>query len=304
MSEIVYIGKFKKSSTSTEAAIVLQLRRLGHSVTCVDYPTENVKEHATKGYDLAIFSKCETVSEDVIKSFTCKTAMWIFDSLNTTTMDELRPGAEDIIAKGKLMDRIFTAAPVDMLTYRKMGCTNACLMMQACDGEMFYDYGYVRDFDITFIGNNYGSHRIEIIKQLHDYYGERFKLFSRTDTWGVPVEAALSGQEVAHVLARSKITINMSEIQDDDKWSRRLWDAMGCGAVVAAQYCPSFARFFTTSELATWKTVPDLFVRIDRLLSNEALLKSMSEAAMQRIVQRHTYKQRVAELLNEMDMEA
>lgn len=277
------------------------LRALGHDVTCVDYLTENVSAVAGIAWDLALFSKCEPVELDTIKRFACRKAMWIFDSLHDTSMHKMRAGADALIDKGKVMDRLFTAALGDLRTYRASGCDNAYFLPQACDDRIFFDRGPGRDLDITFVGNNYGIHRIEIIRQVHERYGERFKLFSKTATWGVPIEKALTQVGAAKVFSASKITLNMSEIPEDDKWSRRVWDAMGCGAVVAAQYCPSFARFFK-DEMVTWGNIYELFQVIDELLADPDMLRSVSEKAQALIQGQHTYRHRVKELLTVMGL--
>lgn len=302
MSKIVYFGKFKKSSTSTEAAIVAALSELDHDVTCVDYPSEELNPYTYRDFDLALFSKCEPYSPEQIEDLRCRKAVWVFDSLHDTTMDRLRKGWEDIIAKGRAADWIFTAAPGDIDTYRELGCNHIRYLPQACDHEIFWSQGLDRDIDISFVGNNYGSHRRGIIGKVHERYGDRFKLFSKTDTWGVPVWKAVSQEGAADVFSRSKITLNMSETPEDDKWSRRVWDAMGCGAVVAAQHCPSFSDFFSDNEMVTWTDVPSLFDVVDRILDNEKMRQQMSSQAAGLMLDHHTYKHRVQELLDIVEM--
>lgn len=297
MHKIVYFGKFKKSSTSTEAAIVAALSEMGHDVTCVDYPTEFISNYEGRDFDLALFSKCEPYNPAMIEQLRCRKAMWIFDSLHDVTMDRLRNGWKELIARAMVMDWVFTAAPGDVGTYKDLRCGHATYLPQACDSEIFYDRHLERDIDISFVGNNYGGYRSGVVQAVHKRYGDRFKLFSKTDTWGVPVEAAVAPEQMADVFSRSKITLNMSETPEDDKWSRRVWDAMGCGAVVAAQYCPSFSRFFG-DEIVTWNIIYELFLQIDGLLEDPDMTLRISEQAQALIRDQHTYHHRVQELLD------
>ena len=302
MSNIIYIGKFKKSSTGTEDSVICALEHAGHSVTRLDYLSEPDISSASGQFDIAIFSKCEPISAEQLDGFECgKKVMWIFDSLHHSTMDSLRSGAENILQKAKIMDYLFTAAPGDVSIYKDRGCRNAFHLPQAYDDIEFPPQDVERDLDITFVGNNYGSHRIDIVGKVHKRYGNHFKLYSKTNTWNVPVEGPLSSSDAMKVFSRSKITLNMSETPEDDKWSRRVWDAMGNGAVVAAQYCPSLDRYFSAGDIVTWDNIGQLLDVIDGLLDDEPRISKISTSARNNVLRNHTYKNRVVEFLQVID---
>lgn len=302
MAKIAYIGKFKGSSTGTEISVSNAFMNLGHAVTEIDYNDDKAVAHicdTSAKYDLALFSKCEPVTAETIKQFKCKTAMWIFDSIHTTTLRKPRRGAIAWTLKAVEVDKFFTAAPGDIDEYDKMGC-KATFLPQGCDDTVFFDQVLKRDIEISFVGNMYGKMRKPIINRLHERYGNRFKLYSHSTNWGVPTEGAVNNDGAANVYNRSIVTLNLSELPRDDKWSRRVWDAMGCGAIVLAQHCPSFGKFFT-NEMAWWKTEEELYDLIEWWTSNNVKARKISKCAAELVREKHTYRNRAKQLLNEME---
>lgn len=293
---ICYVGKFKKV-TATERIIANALIKSNHNVFQLDYTKQNANQQLKRSsnYDLFIFSKSETIDNNIIASIKEKKVFWIFDGLYTTSHNNIRKDAV-WLEKAKLMDFVLTAAPGDVDFYKSIGC-NAIFLPQACDQKTYFDMNKKKSIDIVFIGRKYGSYRIKILREIFKKYPQ-LRIYSESDWEELPTNKAVFWKQAAAVYNSSRIVLAMGEIEQHiDQWSNRIWNALGCNTVILTKFSQSLTQFFKNKEhLVWWSNEEELLKELEILLKNEKMQKNISTNAC-KIAQKHTYEERTKQLL-------
>ncbi|WP_010268037.1 CgeB family protein [Paenibacillus senegalensis] len=152
-----------------------------------------------------------------------------------------------------------------------------------------------RTTDISFIGNldttNYLD-RIMAIKAIKTRFHDKCSLSFRSNVYL---------HELAKVYGRSKIVINVTA-----DWSSsinmRLFEGMGCGALVLSDYVPGMEQLFEDKKhLVLFQNRDELLDHIDYYLNNLDQAQKIANAGYQHLLANHTYRHRARELVNIID---
>jgi spore maturation protein CgeB len=106
------------------------------------------------------------------------------------------------------------------------------------------------------------------------------------------------GLDMYEAIARSKLILNRhGEVAAGYANNMRLFEATGMGSVVLTEAAPNLKRLFEPGvEVVTYTGANDLIVKAQRLLENDAERVRIATAGQRRTLAEHTYRDRVAEI--------
>ncbi len=170
---------------------------------------------------------------------------------------------------------------------REDGIRQAHWLPLACDPEIHRRLpGMEKQYDICFVGNTFPgdgerSRRVEWIRRAYPraFVGQAY------------------GEEMARIYTASRLVFNCA-IRDDV--NMRVFEAAACGSLLVTNDLAENGQdllFTAGTHLVTYRTDEDLAALIPRYLGDEALRERMAEAGMRHAQARHTYQQRMRNLL-------
>ncbi|PWT73899.1 MAG: hypothetical protein C5B60_07585 [Chloroflexi bacterium] len=191
-------------------------------------------------------------------------------------------------ALAKAVDLSLTSSPESALGYAIHGGL-ALFHAEAADPLVHRPYNLPFEYDVTFIGANYGW-RPHFIKRLGKF-GVRVECFG--DGWpNGPVKL----EDMAKIYSCSRINLGFGGIGH----SRRLVCLKGrdfevpmSGGLYLTQYNPELARVFNIGkEIVTYADERDCALKIKQLLEDEAGAALIRKAGYDRAIRDHTYEAR------------
>ena len=102
------------------------------------------------------------------------------------------------------------------------------------------------------------------------------------------------------VYRKAKITIDINRMVIRNGFTQRVFDVPASGGFVITSSKPVINEYFETSgpnqELAAFKSINDLMGLIDYFLRNDDERVAIAERGMQKVISKHTYNHRIAEM--------
>jgi spore maturation protein CgeB len=166
------------------------------------------------------------------------------------------------------------------------------------------------DVDVSFVGSVSADHRQRIA--LLEAVAERFDL----KLWGArpqslpassPLHRCFQGEvwgiEMYQALRRSRITLNSHiDLAGNEAGNMRLYEATGVGAFLLTDFKDNLHTLFEPEqEVSTWRSIPEALSRIERFLGDDDARQRVAKAGQARTLGRHTYRQRVGEIIDLVD---
>ena len=192
-----------------------------------------------------------------------------------------------------LWSRLFHIACLsgwDGTGYKPRGAYRIVAQPYAARREWFTDESCPRDFDIGWVGTIQGS-IYTTRRRLLPLLAARYRM----NDW----HRSVPESDVLPIYRRSKIVVN---IQSDDcpaLYNIRCFEAFAAGALVCMKKSNRIedAGFKDGVHYIGYRSDAELFALLDYLLANEPARASIARAGRELAMRRHTYDQRVAELL-------
>jgi spore maturation protein CgeB len=163
------------------------------------------------------------------------------------------------------------------------------------------------DVEVSFVGQVSVDHRQRIA--LLEAVARRFDLKfwgARPDT--LPASSPLHrcfqgevwGSEMYQVLRRSRIALNSHiDLAGREAGNMRLFEATGAGAFLLTDFKDNLHTLFEPDqEIGVWRSTADCLDKIDRYLHDDCERQHVATAGQSKTLLRHTYRHRVAELLD------
>ena len=201
-----------------------------------------------------------------------KKVLMTFDDTSVHEMNAITANACDLVV---------THCPFSVLKYREKGY-EAHNMFLENDGEVFKNYNLKKDIDVLFFGR-VNSNRRRFLDYLSDNKIS-VKIVGENNNF-------LNTQELSKTISRSKIVINFSKTTADfvtNYGSQNIYNfyyelkgrvimAGLCGAYCLSEYSPGQNLLFQEDEIENFKSKEDCLKILNKLLSNEEILKSKTE---------------------------
>ena len=165
----------------------------------------------------------------------------------------------------------------------RMGQDRIKLLTYAVDEEIYPEVEAEKEYDLGFIGN-FGD---------NDGRGDLFDFLK--DKYNCFVSSTVPTRDIAKEYAKCKIILNPIRYEEINI---RFFEALACG-VQLCSYSPALNLFAEEGKhYMTYRDRKELIEKIDLLLSEPELRKTIATEARKEVLRRHTYKHRVKELLN------
>ena len=241
---------------------------------------------------------------DFFREHGAKVLLWMYDSVQ-------RPDRAMCVSHIDHVDVFCCFEQTDVDFYQRQGKT-AYFLPLACDTDVYYPIAnQEKDIDILFVGTIYTSpKRIKVLEQVAEhykgkgvlFYGHYKPFYKNPLTWlcrkyrDVFLNVNLPPKEVNELFSRTKIALNVHHSQTFNGANQRLFEACGAGAYQICDSNPFIESIFSNSEVGLYNSIDELYERIDYALSHD--MSDKAEAAYKIIIEKHTFIQRVEQMLS------
>lgn len=164
------------------------------------------------------------------------------------------------------------------------------------------------DHDLVFVGNGdaYREQWLTEILRRPEARNWRVAVYGKWHKVTDPVLAARTesrqvlGPEMAGVLARSKLAINILRRQNEGSHNMRTFETPGCGGLATSQFSDEQNAIFPDGDAAVYFTTPEeAAVRLEEAIRDDERREKMRTEA-RAIIRKHTYRERAASLLEHL----
>jgi len=219
------------------------------------------------------------------------------------TGDVRSPLPQWYIDIGKVIDITLFTNLNDVTTMLEMGI-NADYLDIGFDPEVFFpDERELKDFDISFLGNNYGvkfplsEFRRGIAAHMEVAFGSNFHLYGNgwTNSRG---SMNHSQEEEANFYRRNKIAINCSHFDYIRYSSDRMLRIMGCGVLCMTKWYPGLeADYEDGHNVVVWRTLSELEEKCKYYLYHEEERQKIAKEGWRHINKIRTFDVMIEGLL-------
>lgn len=206
-------------------------------------------------------------------------------------------------------DLFYTQDPHSVAAYRRRGLAVRDYL-PAVDPRAFAPLSREKEWDVVFIGK-WTPHREALLGALARRFTVRIFTHAWTRQWGLPCEPPLcSPEEVCEALARARLALECATVDDPGagelagsvRMTNRPQIAAACGVPSLVEDFDLLPRFFAPGvEVEPYSSLDDLVVKTAALLADRPRRERMGRLAMERVRRDHTWDQRVAGFLRDVE---
>lgn len=210
------------------------------------------------------------------------------------------------LKKARFYDFVFTNSAVCAQDYRREGVRNAHFLPTACVPEVHRAVPSVGRFscDVCFAGD-WSPLREHLLEQLVGKFDLRvFGPWGKKLKRGSPLTKVLEDgfftpHEMAGMFSSARIVVNVHTWFDqfDHGVNPRLFEAAGCAACQVVDYKQEIGGLFLPNEVLTYRNLDEVPALLHSALDDASKVADIGRAAQQRAYHDHTYRNRMATLL-------
>jgi hypothetical protein len=207
----------------------------------------------------------------------CPKACYLINT-HVNLPEDLRVGSH--LKWARHFDVIFLAQRQYLTRFQRSGLNTHWLPV-ACDPEVYMDHRTQRIHPLSLIGKLNPPKRQTQLELLGDRHPVRFEWHFMNDA--------------AFFYSAARVVWN----DLNDKLSRRLFEAMACGAAVLADPAAGSGveeLFSDGNHLCLYRSEEELLNQADHLLANDPLRERVAIAGQQEVLRHHTYENRVSSI--------
>lgn len=207
-------------------------------------------------------------------------------------------------------DLIFSSLPNYVENFKKKGL-NAEYLKLAFEESILEKTQDVTDkiYDVIYVGSFSQNHssRIKTLEHLAeqkefkiDFWGYDTKELSPTSPIINNFHGFIGGLDMYKVIKQAKICIN-GHINISEQYANnmRLYETTGMGTLLITDQKVNIDQIFNVDEeILTYSSKEDLTEKIVAILKQDDKLKRVSEAGQKRTLTEHTYRKRMEEMVN------
>jgi spore maturation protein CgeB len=162
-----------------------------------------------------------------------------------------------------------------------------CKIIKAFPGKLGI-YSYKKHFDTSV---EEISKRNMLNSDLIDVYKNSYKGFLQTE------------KDLAEVYSGAKIVLNITMNQGLSSMNYRVLEVLASEGLLMTDFKQDTADYFIEgSELLFYRSIDDLIDKISLYLNEEVLRKEIAKNGRKKILKYHTFKQRAAKILSELNI--
>ena len=253
--KILFVGVFDREGKSTNTSQILSFKNLGHHVIGYNYrqkaaavgnesrDKDLISTVKSLNFDLVVYSKCNVVTIQTFEEINklAKTCLWFMDPLSSYD-NEMR-------TKTALVD-YFCCDKENVLKEAKLINYNSFHVCEGFDENVDKPLNVEKEYDISFIGNIYGSRQSIIKKVSHSV-----KLISNA-----------YGTRHAEEVSRTRINLNICTA---DGASDRVYKILAAKGFLLTDDWEGREEAFTDGkDLVIYENINDLNEKITYYLEN------------------------------------
>lgn len=225
----------------------------------------------------------------------------------TNWSGDVRAGAIKEFTKiAHVIDHALISSTGQLDMYRQAGCPNIKYWQIGYDPNYSFPmYKTEFDYDISFIGNNYGKTfpdgqlRVECANVLHNNFGKKFGLFGggyRAPAWGAKVCDPRDGNAIYN---NSVCAFSLSNFNNIGHYfSDRLLYCMASGRPTISWYFPGIESYFIEgSEIFVARNAAQVVDIVKYCKAHPDVATQVGINGYRRVLKEHTFTSRILELL-------
>ncbi len=225
----------------------------------------------------------------------------------TNWSGDVRAGAiKEFIKIANVIDHALISSTGQLEMYRQAGCHNIKYWQIGYDPNYSFPMNKTEfDYDISFIGNNYGRNfpdghlRVECANVLHSNFGKRFGLFGsgyHSAAWGAKV---CSPRDCNAIYNNSICTFSLSNFNSIGHYfSDRLLYCLAAGRPTISWHFPGIESYFVEgSEIFVAHSAAQVVDIVRYCKANPDIATQVGINGHKRAYKEHTYSSRILELL-------
>lgn len=291
---IAYVAKHRSGGNDDEGAIAWALSHLGHHVVSIQESEATNSIQSLKPYfedcDLCLFHKWDLHS--VVPKPKMKRVFWWFDLVSWPSDPTLSRRCNNRL---DWMSRNVPLVDMGFCTDGDFAATSEKLvhLPQGFDTRQTNLHNDNQDIDLFFAGisKGGGTERERWVKDVGNLKGSFLH-----------VEKGVHGQQLADVVARSKICLCPSSPVTDRYCSNRIYNMLGYGGFVLHPKIESLiSTQYNSNHLAFYETMPQLMSLVDYWLPREKERRQIAECGRQWTFIAHSYLRRCEILLEHVE---
>lgn len=191
----------------------------------------------------------------------------------------------------------------------RMKGLRGCLLRLAFEPDVLATLASAeRTIDLSFVGSLFNVHssRIALLETLCNRFPQTRIWTSMAASLPAAIRRCCAGdawgREMYRILASSKITLNHHGDVAPFANNLRLYEATGMGALLVTDWKANLHEIFEPEkEVITYKSAEECCERIAAALANESQSRLIALAGQNRTLKTHTYRHRMAELMEIVD---
>jgi spore maturation protein CgeB len=221
---------------------------------------------------------------------------------------------EPVLETAQQYDRIFCQGTEAMAIFKQAGINSTHWLPMACDPKIHYRVNLSEEDkkeyqkDIVFVGSYYPN-RWRILKELQNYklgiWGPNwFKVRERHCNLDFITDAKVRYTEWIKIFSAAKIVI-IIHYQDNQipcyQASPKVFEAMACKSFILVDMQKDvLALFDDGKDLVCYDSISTIKEKIDYYLHCDSEREIIAECGYNKVIQNHTYENRIEELLQKL----
>ncbi|MBI4014494.1 MAG: glycosyltransferase [Candidatus Aenigmarchaeota archaeon] len=257
--------------------------------------------------DVVLIMKGEVFEPRTIQTLKehAKVANWCMDS----PFHE-KYSSQKVVKSIGLYDCFFTPVSDMKRRLQSFGFDNARFLPFACDPEMHKSVTLSKEekfslgSDVCFVGTYYPEREI-LLSGLEKFglkiWGNEWQRCADENVKKCATLRAANGMVMTKVFNASRIAIGTHQEQSMGSPTMRVFEAPACGTFMLTDWRTDLPLFFSSGEMASYRTKRELLEKTEYYLTHEKERKAMARRAQRKAQKKHTYDIRMKQMIKELE---
>ena len=241
----------------------------------------------------------EPATLDLFRS-RARVSLWLFDNISKM------PSSIETAAH---CDHLYSFDKGDVASLVEAGL-KAEFLPQACDTELYYITGTLKDIDILFVGDlyYYPNRQMLLKKVVRAFRGSRILVIGKYKPWyknpfkwlfrerrDIYTNDGILPEMVNFYCNRAKVVLNIHREDQKNGANPRVFEICGSGAYQVCDRNPYLSSIFTDGEVGLYDDAEEMISLIEDALSHD--MSDRAKAAHDLTMADHTYECRMRKVL-------
>lgn len=237
--------------------------------------------------DLILFSKCNGISPDIVKTCTNRTDTWLWNMDHYNTIQKI----PEVVEHAKFATFSSCTSPATADWFEKHGVKKCYHIFEGVDTKIYKPRKSVKEFkaDISFIGSSTEERNI---------YKEVLEKLMNAKFYGPGYNDEVVDEQFAKVCSSSKCMLSLNVHNNEpDYFSDRVFRYLACGACTFhLDNTGTLNKWFKDGkDIVYFKDINDLIVKLSTLTDDIA--KRIGKSGRKKVVNNYTWDHTVEKII-------